>query len=260
MEFSSSLTINKEGMPLLLEKRILLLQAIDELGSITQAAKRVPMSYKAAWDAIDAINNLSPHAVVTKETGGSGGGGARLTPYGANLVKSFLIVKHEHERFLERLSSMSDLEQGTLTSLQRIGMQISARNQIQGTILSITKGGVNSEIHIALKSTQIIVANITNASVETLHIKEGSEVVAIFKSSSVLLSLDENIAISARNKVIGTIERIETGAVNAEVLIDIGGGERIASVITANSIKELGFELGMRVCAIIKASDVMIGR
>lgn len=42
------------------ERRIRLLEAIDHHGSILQAAKAVPMSYKAAWDAVDDMNNLAP--------------------------------------------------------------------------------------------------------------------------------------------------------------------------------------------------------
>lgn len=60
MEFSSNLTLGILNEPFLLEKRIRLLNAIEQYGSILKAAKNVPMSYKAAWDSIDAMNNLSP--------------------------------------------------------------------------------------------------------------------------------------------------------------------------------------------------------
>lgn len=74
MEFTSSLTLLDKNTAFLLEKRISLLKAIERTGSISKAAKEVPMSYKAAWDAIDAINNLCPTPVVEKETGGKGEG------------------------------------------------------------------------------------------------------------------------------------------------------------------------------------------
>ena len=45
-------------------KRIALLEYIEQYGSITQAAKAVPMSYKAAWDAIDVINNLFYNIII----------------------------------------------------------------------------------------------------------------------------------------------------------------------------------------------------
>ena len=52
------------------DTRIRLLEAIAKHGSISQAAKAVPLSYKAAWDAIDAMNNLAEHPLVTRVTGG----------------------------------------------------------------------------------------------------------------------------------------------------------------------------------------------
>ena len=52
-----------------------LLEAIDLYGSISQAAKHVPLSYKAAWDAVDAMNNLADTPLVERSTGGKAGGG-----------------------------------------------------------------------------------------------------------------------------------------------------------------------------------------
>ena len=43
------------------------------------------MSYKSAWEAVEAMNNLSISPIVTRETGGAGGGGTTLTNYGENL-------------------------------------------------------------------------------------------------------------------------------------------------------------------------------
>ena len=57
------------------DTRIKLLEAIALHGSISQAAKTVPLSYKAAWDAIDAMNNLAPEPLVIRTTGGKHGGG-----------------------------------------------------------------------------------------------------------------------------------------------------------------------------------------
>ena len=85
----SILTLELFNKPFLLEKRIDLLIAIKKFGSINKAAKEVPLSYKAAWEAIEDMNNLSNTPIVIKETGGTGGGGTKLTKYGKNLV-SFL--------------------------------------------------------------------------------------------------------------------------------------------------------------------------
>ncbi|HET8695127.1 MAG TPA: LysR family transcriptional regulator, partial [Aquabacterium sp.] len=76
--------------------RIALLAQLAESGSITQAAKAVGMSYKGAWDAIDAMNNLAGEPLVERVAGGKGGGGTRLTPRGAQLVENFRLIEREH--------------------------------------------------------------------------------------------------------------------------------------------------------------------
>ena len=57
------LALETEFGPFLGDTRIRLLEAIDTHGSISQAAKAVPLSYKAAWDAVDAMNNLADEAL-----------------------------------------------------------------------------------------------------------------------------------------------------------------------------------------------------
>lgn len=139
-------------------------------------------------------------------------------------------------------------------------MQISARNQIAGIVELISNGTVNAEVYIKLKSGYTMISVITNTAVNNLDLKLGDEVVAIFKSSTVLITTDISLNISARNKFQGTVDSINQGEINSELIIDIGNGDKIASVITTNSIDRLTIKEGAQVSAIIKASDVMIGK
>lgn len=70
-------------------QRIALLQHIAEQGSITRAAKAAGISYKAAWDAIDELNNLASQPLVKRSTGGRGGGGAHLSPEGERVLRLY---------------------------------------------------------------------------------------------------------------------------------------------------------------------------
>ena len=72
-----------------------MLEQIAERGSITQAAKALKISYKTAWDAVDALNNLAPARVVETATGGRGGGGARLTDEGRRLIDAYHTIAAE---------------------------------------------------------------------------------------------------------------------------------------------------------------------
>jgi len=64
--------------------------------------------------------------------------------------------------------------------------------------------------------------------------------------------------ISARNTLKGTVKRVEHGAVNSEVTVELPNGIEIISIITKDSAKRLNLSSGKEVYAIIKASDVMV--
>ena len=66
--------------------------------------------------------------------------------------------------------------------------------------------------------------------------------------------------ISARNKIKGIIEEITLGSVMAKVKINIGNGNVISSVITIESVSELKLKIGDQVYAIVKSTEVMIGK
>jgi len=65
--------------------------------------------------------------------------------------------------------------------------------------------------------------------------------------------------LSARNMLKGKVIKIVRGAVNAEVTIQLSGGEQIVSIITNGSVESLGLKEGKEAFAVIKASSVMIG-
>lgn len=66
--------------------------------------------------------------------------------------------------------------------------------------------------------------------------------------------------LSARNQLKGTVIAVEKGPVSAKVKIDVGGGTVITSTVTSETVEDLGLASGDSVTAIIKASDVLIGK
>lgn len=69
------------------------------------------------------------------------------------------------------------------------GYKVSARNQLQGTITGVVPGAVNSEVDIELKGGEKLAATVTNDSVETLGLRKGQAVIAIFKAGAVILAV-----------------------------------------------------------------------
>ena len=70
------------------DRRIDVLRRIAEAGSISEAARLVGISYKAAWQAIETLGNLAGQPMVEKAVGGAGGGGARLTAAGYRMLEA----------------------------------------------------------------------------------------------------------------------------------------------------------------------------
>lgn len=64
--------------------------------------------------------------------------------------------------------------------------------------------------------------------------------------------------ISARNQLVGVVQSITTGAVNAEVVVELPGGAPIVSIVTNDAVTSLGLEVGSKVVAVVKASNVML--
>ena len=96
------------------------------------------MSYKAAWDAIDTMNNLAGEPLVERLAGGKGGGGTRLTRRGEQLVANFRTLEREHRRFIEQLSRQAEGLADDYLLIRRMGMKTSARNQFLGTVTRVT--------------------------------------------------------------------------------------------------------------------------
>jgi len=72
--------------------------------------------------------------------------------------------------------------------------------------------------------------------------------------------MEKIMNLSARNQLRGKLVEVHKGATTAHVLIDIGHGMRVTSSITNEAVDELGLKVGDSVAAVIKASDVMIGK
>jgi len=238
---------------------ITLLEEIYACGSINQAAKTVGMSYKAAWERIENINNLSPKPLISRQVGGSGGGGTVLTETGHDFLKRANLLQREFTSFLNFFYHSPEEAFSTLKTLRRIEMKISARNVWLGNVVQIEKGAVNSVVTVALKGQDTIVSVITENSVQRLGLEPGVEVMAIVKAPSVMLGLAiDRQKISARNILEGRVNRIVSGMVNDEVVIDLAGGNTVTSILTSASVKRLELVPGMEIAAVIKASDVLL--
>ncbi|SJM94347.1 Molybdenum transport protein ModE [Crenothrix polyspora] len=242
------------------ERLFKLLAAIQKTGSINQAAKEIGMTYKGGWEMIERANNLAPKVLVSTAVGGSQGGGTRLTPAGLSFLELFTRIQQEHRQFLEQLNQRLTSSQDVVFLLKRLIMKASARNQLFGKVVSVFAGTVNVTLEIVLKGGETLVATITKESAEALGIQKGLAVVGLIKAPQIMLVTDfGGYRLSARNQLAGTITRIQLGAVNAEVIIALKGGDSIAATVTNESIESLALAVGNPATAVFKAGAVVIG-
>ena len=103
LRINSRLWIFSNEGPFLGEGRVVLLKSIDELGSITKAAKSMKMSYLKAWKLVQSMNETASQPLVIKSSGGKGGGGATLTKQGYKAIQLFTEINRTHDEVLNRM-------------------------------------------------------------------------------------------------------------------------------------------------------------
>lgn len=238
---------------------IALLKAIEQTGSLNQAAKLVGLSYKGAWQIIERANNQAPKVLISTATGGSKGGGTRLTTAGLSLLQLFTRLEQQHRRFIEELNQSLAADPTLMLLLKPLTIKTSATNQLFGTVSAIKTGAVNAEVFVGLKGGEQIVASLTLAELDSLTLEVGGNVLLLINAPEIgIVAGHDNPGLSARNCLCGTVTRVQEDAVDSEVVIQLSGGDSLAATITWASVESLNLSPGVAVQAIFKSNAVII--
>ena len=258
------LEVETDGGAMLGDTRIRLLEAVDRFGSISKAARHVPMLYKTAWDALDDLDNLADHPVIERSTGGVGGGGTKLTDYGRKLVGMFRAVEGEYQSaidVLETTSAPGALDKAAFQRLlRRVTLRTSARNQFACTVTRVESGAVSAEVFLSLDEECEIEAQVTTDAIKELGLAPGQAVVALVKAPAVFLLTDTKVRTSVSNHLTGVVSRIQEGAVNAEVVLDLPlkRTRHVTSVVTMRAVEALGLAVGSTATAAFQATSLIL--
>ncbi|MFI5979367.1 molybdopterin-binding protein [Streptomyces sp. NPDC051555] len=136
-------------------------------------------------------------------------------------------------------------------------MSLSIRNQIPGTITSVTAGEAMSTVKVRLAGGQDITAAITTDAVKDLGLAEGAAVTALVKSTEVSLATGPVEGISIRNQIPGTVTDIATGGAMGSVKVSVEGGA-LTAAITKDAVEALGLSAGTSVVALIKSTEISL--
>lgn len=202
------------------DKRIEILQLVGRHGSISQAARAVGVSYKAAWQAIHTLSNLAGEALVDSSVGGAGGGGARLTPAGERLLAAAERLQAVRRGVLARV----DASDSAVLS----GPRTSMRNHLRASVARLESDGARDpmvRVVLALAEAGELASLITRESAELLGLAPGQPVLVLCKATAVRVApLDASPPADAgANLLPGRVLRISRGAQRDEVTVTLPG-------------------------------------
>lgn len=252
------LQLEKNGSAFLAPGRLDLLEAIGAHGSITSAAKAIGMSYKAAWDAVDAMNNQAHAALVARSVGGSRGGGTQLTEYGKRVVELVRRIEREYADVLNLLEDPSS-ELAEYSRLQRqLTLRTSARNQWIGRVTQVTQGLVRGEVSVAL-GADTVRASVSASSVERLAVEPGVELCLLVKATSILLApADEARAAQAgENRLNAVVVSVTPGVDQVEITARMSDERSVTAVLPVDATTQRMVE-GAAVVATFAPEQVLL--
>lgn len=202
------------------DKRLEVLRRVADSGSISQAAREAGISYKAAWQAIDTLTSLSGVALVERTVGGSGGGGARITPQGLQLLALADELARAREAVLARFAGGPALAGG-------LGLRTSMRNQLPGEVLACEPVSPDDPavlIRLRTAGGAVLAASVTRESADLLALQPGATALVLCKATAVTVVAGQPQDPAAPNQLTGRIDRIAKGRGRDEVVISLDGG------------------------------------
>lgn len=236
-------------------RRIDLLRQVKATGSISQGAKLAGISYKSAWDAINEMNQLAEQTLVERATGGKGGGGARLTPYGERLIQLFGLLAQIQQKAFDVLQDDTVPLDSLLGAIARFSLQTSARNQLFATVTGRGDQALRQQVEVVLadSKTRLTIA-VTEASAQRLGLENGKQVLVLIKAPWIVLESSN----TAENQLHGVISHIEQSGSHAEVEVTLPDGQRLCASLPLTALQQKNLQQGQTVTAHFDADQAII--
>ncbi|MFJ8074223.1 molybdopterin-binding protein [Streptomyces sp. NPDC096176] len=136
-------------------------------------------------------------------------------------------------------------------------MSLSIRNQLPGTVTSVTTGEAMATVKVRLEGGQNVTAAVTADAVKELGLGEGATVRILVKATEVALATGPVDGVSIRNQMPGTVSDVSTGGAMASVKVDIEGGS-LTAAITKDAASALGLAVGTSVVALVKSTEISL--
>lgn len=266
MDLQLLLSLHSQDTLFVNPRRIRLLEQIRDQGSISRGAKAAGISYKSAWDAVKDINALADKPVIVSETGGKGGGGALLTPYGERLLKIYGLLNQIERMAVDALQDESTSLDSLLSVVARFSLQTSARNQFFARVVSLDPSDISRKVCLTMNGGAALYADITESSCQRLGLVENKEVLALIKAPWVMLD-PECTALNCElgtelnnddNKLAGRINEIVLGDEFDEYHLLLDQGETLCALLSKTQSQRLNMQVGDRAQARFSPAQVIL--
>ena len=245
----------------LTDKRIDILRQIGACGSISQAARSVGVSYKAAWQAVDTLTNLAGTPLVARAVGGSGGGGAQLTEAGHQLLAAADAMAQARGAVLARWQATPHAG----PALARLAVRTSMRNQLPCVVDRLTVQGQIVCVHLRLEGEGAgavsLASRITRESAELLGLQPGLAVLALCKATAVRVerggraaSAPATAAPAGTLQLPGRATRVVRGESGDEVSAELAAGLHMVGFAAPHS----GLRAGSAVVLVVEENAVVL--
>lgn len=248
----------------LADKRIDILRQIGACGSISQAARAVGVSYKAAWQAVDTLTNLAGTPLVARAVGGAGGGGAQLTEAGHQLLAAADAMAQARGAVLSRWQATPHAG----PALARLAVRTSMRNQLPCVVERLLVQGqiVGVQLRLGVDGVggadgAVLASRITRESAELLDLQPGLAVQALCKATAVRVERGGRLASAAAganapgtHRLPAKATRVVRGESGDEVSAELVGGLQMVGFAAPGS----GLRAGSPVVLVVEDNAVVL--
>ena len=238
------LTHNQEHF--LTPERIELLQSVAKMGSISAGAKDMGKSYKWAWDSIDQMNSHSSSDLVSKSSGGKGGGGAEVTPFAIELIDYYDDLKQIYQNKIESYQERFN------QAFEKRSFTKDIASTLHGRVSKIECNDDLCEVAIAYGGTTL------KAKCKTaMKLLQDDDISFMVESNQIIIA-KQAVEISAQNLLVGKITTIAQEGKKVYLTLELETKEQLKVLITTDSLAQLDLHMGQTCFAYFKTYNITI--
>ncbi len=227
-------------------ERMELLKSIAATGSISAGAKAMGKSYKWAWDSIDQMNSRSNSSLVSRSSGGKGGGGAKVTPFAIELIDYYDDLERIHQSKIESYQEHFNqaFEQRSFTN--------DIASTLHGRVSKIECNKDVCEVAIEYGDTTL-----KAKCKKAMNLSKDDAISFMVESNQIIIAKQE-VEISAQNLLVGEIIAITEDGKKVYVTLRLSTQEELKVLITMDSLTQFGLKYGQTCFAYFKTYNITI--